>query len=81
MEKNYTVNEMLVTIEDVCLFVKYEYDEGEPRVMYYSDFSGHPGSPPSVQVLEVYAGDVDVFNLLSNRQIENIEMEILESYE
>lgn len=71
----------LVTIDEVCLFVEYDYIPEEPMVTYYPDGSGHPGSAAEVQVLKAYAGEVDIFNLLSQSQIEDIEIQILESYD
>lgn len=81
MQKTYITESRLVTIDDVCLFVEYDYIPEEPMVMYYPDGSGHPGSAAEVQVLKAYAGEVDVFNLLSQGQIEDIEIQILESYD
>lgn len=80
MQKTYLTSEMLVTIDDVCLFVQYDYEDGEPEV-YYSDGSGHPGSPAWVEVIDVFAGEVSIFNLLSDAQIEEIKIQILESYD
>jgi len=71
-----------VQIEGITLSVDYYYDEGEPMVMYYPDMSGHPGSPPSVEIYGVYCdGETDIYELLSDRTIDSIQEAILESYE
>lgn len=63
--------------------VDYEYDKGEPMVMYYPDMSGHPGSPPSVEIHGVYleGNEQDIYDALSEDCITTIEEKILESYE
>jgi len=42
----------------------YEFDPGEPRVDYYPDGSGNPGTAPSVSIykieLEIIDIDVDI---------------------
>ena len=71
-----------VEVYGITLSVDYYYDEGEPMVMYYPDMSGHPGSPPSVEIYAVYAdGETDIYDLLSDRTIDTIQEAILESYE
>ena len=67
-----------VRVRDVKLNVYYEYDPGEPMVMYYSDGSGHPGSPPSATIHEVHAGDVDIYELLSDELLDYIEEQIID---
>jgi hypothetical protein len=34
--------------------VEYDFDPGEAEVLYYSDGSGHPGSPPEVSVYNIW---------------------------
>jgi hypothetical protein len=71
-----------VEIDGITLSVDYYYDKGEPMVMYYPDMSGHPGSPPSVEIYGVYAdGETDIYELLSDRVIDTIEETILGFYE
>ena len=71
-----------VEVYGITLSVDYYYDEGEPMVMYYPDMSGHPGSPPSVEIYGVYAdGETDIYELLSDRVIDTIEETILGFYE
>ena len=68
-------------IHDVNVSVDYDYDPGERMVMYYSDGSGHPGSPPSAEINAVYAGDVDIYELLSADILDYIEQKIIELHD
>ena len=68
-------------IHDVNVSVDYDYDPGEAMVMYYSDGSGHPGSSPSAEINAVYAGDVDIYELLSADILDYIEEKIIEIHE
>lgn len=63
--------------------VDYYYDKGEPMVMYYPDGSGHPGSPPSVELDGIYVegNEQELHDCLSESFIESLEERILESYE
>ncbi len=70
-----------VQINDVPLNVEYYYNRGEPMVMYYPDGSGHPGEPPSAEIQAVYAGDVDIYELLSADMLDYIEQKIIEIHE
>ena len=47
-------------------------------VMYYADGSGHPGEPPSAEIQAVYAGDVDIYELLSADMLDYIEQKLIE---
>ena len=67
-----------VKVRDINLNVEYYYNKGEPMVMYYSDGSGHPGEPPSAEIQAVYAGDVDIYELLSADMLDYIEQKIIE---
>ena len=46
-------------------------------VMYYSDGTGHPGEPPSVEIQAVYAGEVDIYELLTEDLLEYIEEQLI----
>lgn len=70
-----------IEIRGVKVDVNYYYDKGEPMVMYYPDGSGHPGEPPSAEIQEVYAGDVDIYELLGTDVLEEIEQKIIELHE
>ena len=72
-----------VTVWGLEFVVDYEYDKGEPMVMYYPDLSGHPGSPPSVEIYGVFleGNEQDIYDALSEDCVSEIEQIILESYE
>jgi hypothetical protein len=70
-----------IEVHDVKLSVEYYYHVGEPMVMYYPDGSGHPGEPPSAEIQAVYAGDVDIYELLSADMLDYIEQKIIEIHE
>jgi len=70
-----------IEVHDVKVNVEYYYDKGEPMVMYYPDGSGHPGMPPSAEIQAVYAGDVDIYELLSADMLDYIEQKIIEIHE
>jgi hypothetical protein len=65
----------------VTLVVKGDYTPEEKEVMYYSDMSGHPGSPAEFCAQEIYASDsnVNIIDLLSEEVVEEIELKCLEN--
>ena len=67
-----------VKVRDINLIVEYYYDPGERMVMYFSDGTGHPGEPPSVEIQAVYAGDVDIYELLEADILDYIEQKLIE---
>jgi hypothetical protein len=71
-----------IEIHGVKVNVDYYYDKGEPMVMYYADGSGHPGEPPSAEIQAVYAGgEDDIYHLLSQDVLEEIEQKLVELHE
>lgn len=58
------------------------YDPGEPMVMYYSDMSGHPGTPATfyIESICVEGSEADLYEFLHQRIISEIELKILENY-
>lgn len=76
---------MIKTIEinfyDTELSVDYEYDPGEPMVMYHSDLSGSPGEPPSVNIQDIFVGETSVFNIFDSDLLDSLQSTILETYE
>ena len=70
-----------IEVHGVKLSVEYYYDPGERMVMYYPDGSGHPGEPPSAEIQAVYAGDVDIYELLSADILDYIEQKLIEIHE
>jgi hypothetical protein len=58
------------------LKIEYEFDPGEPRVDYYPDGSGSPGTPPSVTILTmVYVLDEPDIDLAQELQSEILDGE------
>ena len=70
-----------IKIHGVKVNVNYYYSKGEPMVMYYPDGSGHPGEPPSAEIQAVYAGNVDIYELLSADMLDYIEQKIIELHD
>ena len=66
-----------VVVRDIKLNINYYYNPGERMVMYYADGSGHPGESPSVEIQEVYAGGVDIYELLTEDILEYIEEKLI----
>lgn len=81
MQKTYITDSRLITVDDVCLYAEFDYIPKEKGIYRDRDGAGVPDMPPQVQLLKAYAGEVDIFNLLSQSQIEDIEIQILESYD
>ena len=67
-----------LTVRDVPLTVSYYHYAGEPMVMYYKDGSGHPGEPPSIEIQAVYAGEIDIYELLDADMLDYIEQKLIE---
>lgn len=66
-----------VVVRDIKLNINYYYNPGERMVMYFSDGTGHPGESPSVEIQEVYAGGVDIYELLTEDILEYIEEKLI----
>ena len=66
-----------VKVRDINLNVEYYYDPGERMVMYFSDGTGHPGEPPSIEIQAVYAGEIDIYELLTEDLLEYIEEQLI----
>ena len=66
-----------VVVRDIKLNINYYYDPGERMVMYFSDGTGHPGEPPSIEIQAVYAGEVDIYELLAEDLLEYIEEQLI----
>ena len=73
-----SINTTPLTVRDVPLTVSYYNNAGEPAVMYYKDGSGHPGEPPSIEAQAVYAGEIDIYELLDADMLDYIEGKLIE---
>ena len=78
MSKTKTIE---LQVDDVWLDIEYDYTEEEPEITYYSDGSGHPGSPAKVDIYKVKAGGVDITEIISDYVYEEIETMIYKFYE
>jgi len=73
-----SINTTHLTVSDVPLTVSYYNNPGEPMVMYYKDGSGHPGEPPSIEIQAIYAGEIDIYELLDADMLYYIEQKLIE---
>jgi hypothetical protein len=56
-----------VRLNDVTLWVEYDFNEGEEQTYDYV------GSAPSVDLYSVFVGTQDIYNLLNVIQLEEIK--------
>ena len=73
--------EINIEFKGIPLRVVGEYEAGEERTYYDDNLGGHPGSNSSFDVNEVYAEDIDIFELFSPADLEILEEKILEQIE
>lgn len=76
MKTNHTI-----TYRGFDLEIVGYYQPEEPMVMYYKDGSGYPGCSAEFEVNEVLLNGIDIFELLNEEQITEIETLILNYYE
>ena len=67
-----------ITYKGILLEVEGTYEEAEDRVIYYGDLDGHPGSPASFDINAVFVQDVDIYELLSEDDLMEIDNLVLE---
>lgn len=67
-----------ITYKGILLEVEGTYTEGENRVMYDNDFGGYPGSPATFDINAVFVQDVDIFELISEDDLREIDNLVLE---
>ena len=67
-----------ITYKGILLEVKGTYTEAEDRVIYYGDLDGHPGSDSTYDINAVFVQDVDIYELLSEVNLREIEELVLE---
>ena len=65
---------------DFPMLCVYEFYPAEAEVRGLTDFA-HPGTPANVQLLSCTVGQVNIYEMLSNTQVERIEEVILEQVE
>lgn len=67
-----------ITFKGILLEVEGTYTEAEYRVMYYGDLDGYPGSDSTYDINAVFVQDVDIYELLSEDDLREIETLVLE---
>jgi hypothetical protein len=67
----------------VPLTVEGNYYEGDPQVMYDSNGEGYPGSPSEFEIkkITISDSDVDIWELLSDKQLIEIVELVIEKTE
>jgi hypothetical protein len=67
----------------VPLSIEGTYYPSEAQVMYYSDMSGYPGSPAEFEIIKITVtdSDVDIWELFSQRQIDEITELVIQKTE
>ncbi len=78
--KKYEMTEHLLNFNSIDMVVVGEYEPAESTTMYYTDMSGHLGTPHIFSPIEIYVGEVNIFELLPQSTIEKISEQILEKY-
>jgi hypothetical protein len=60
IQKTFTFEEVdeALGVGEIEATARYQIHPGEPRVMYYPDGSGYPGSPDEVEILDVHVDAV-----------------------
>jgi hypothetical protein len=68
---------------EVPLTVSGTYYAGDPQVMYDSNGEGYPGSPAEFEIIKIAVSDsdVDIWELFSNKQIDEITELAIEKIE
>lgn len=68
---------------EVPLNVSGRYYEGDPQVMYDSNGEGYPGSPAEFEIVKITVvdSDIDIWELFSNKQIDDIADLVIEEIE
>ena len=73
--------EQEITYRGIKLLVEGYYTKPKEEVRYYSDMSGHPGSPSEFDVNAVFVQDTDIYDLLGNDELEHISELCIEEIE
>ena len=75
--------EIEIEFKGITLRVEGIYEPEEQMVRYYPDGDGYPGSPSNFDIEGIYAADseIDIYDLLPMRDIEEIEDEIINKIE
>lgn len=66
-----------INYKGIDLTIEGEYEPSEEEVTYESDLSGYPGSNSSFIIYEVFVEEVDIFDIISDFDLEALEELIL----
>lgn len=69
-----------ITLNGVELQIEGTYIEEEKGIYYDLDLSGSPDIPHDFEVRRVFVGDVNIIDLLSHSQLEEIVELVLDNY-
>ena len=72
-----------IKYKGIPISVDYNFTKGDERVNYYPDGSGYPGSNDEIEIKTIFVSDsnIDILELFSEEQIEELIEIIFESYE
>lgn len=67
-----------IIIEEVELEIEFDYQPEEKEVRYYSDGSGYPGCPESIEINYIGHKGEDIYELLTKETLGRIEDKVFE---
>jgi hypothetical protein len=70
-----------ISYRDIEFIVEFEHTAEEKQVMYYSDGSGYPGSPETLNIYSIYFRETDFTTLFDTKMENQIKDLIYESFE
>ena len=75
--------EEFIHYKDIPLMVIGDYTESQLRIMYYNNLDGQNEEPSEFNISAVYVddGQVSILDLLSNDDLREIELLVIESVE
>lgn len=75
--------EVEINYAGIPLTVIGNYYEGDPQVVYDSNWEGYPGSPSEFEITNITVSDsfIDIWQLFSNLQIDEITELVIEKIE
>lgn len=65
--------EVQIKYKGIDLFIECDYSPPEEQVRYYSDMSGYPGANSELELISIFVGDTDIFEMFSPEDLERIE--------
>lgn len=67
-----------IEYKEITFSVEFDYQPEEKAVMYYSDGSGYPGCPASVDILNIYHCEDSFYDWFTEKDLELLEDLIFE---